>query len=748
MMHFLPLSIRLYLTASLLVLAGCRRDVPAPSPPAVATERPADDAPPAKSASRVFLTQQADGFFEFPFLASNNLDQFIDEVNEREIRKLKLKPHSWSSAPSRLSIEDQLSVLPKIFRGCPHVEAFDLSGWTLRISDLAVAVQSENLQELAISSCIVVDDGSDIAKPGPSSLQKLSLTSCLAGQETRSDDGELNVFWTDSIDDRWSRLLAWTPTIEELHVWGSFRDEGSITGNDWPLATLTNLRTVHLGDYVQDALVERMLTQIPKLESLSLSGEQLTGDGWMPDKLSAIRDLELYGCEGIPPEKLEAVFPSAPQLESFSLRVWRDSLTAAFDFSNSPNLRTLSIAAPNGKTNLNFQGLPAAANLESLTLRGLSPEALSSVHLSQFPKLRSLDLASYGATQHVLAGLPASLESIRLTSFAKANPDIADTDVSFSHLTRLQSFTFESGLLEAELLESLPSNVTSLALHHCDVPNSSIATLLSRLDRLETLSLTWLHGGRGYAGDPGVITGDGWDFACRDRLRTLDLSKCFYLKDELISQISEQLTGLESLKLSEHRNLTGRNWQLDRLPKLKDLDLRELAKLTDNMLQQLPASLESLRVEDCDALTGESWQLDPLGKLTELQIAKCDSLRSLGSELPGSLQTLHAYYCPELLCSDLEYSSFTQLQSFSMTDCYRFDVKRLFADLPRYADSLRTLTLTGCESLKDSNWDMSALNDTLQIVIYNEAEPAYRGGLNKELGEQLQRQLPDCVIVL
>ncbi len=748
MMHFLPLSIRLYLMASLFVLAGCRRDLPAPSPPAVATEHPADAASPAKSAVSVFFTQQPDGFFEFPFLSANNLDQFIAEVNERDIRKLKLKRQSWSSVPSRLSIQDQLSVLPKIFRGCPNVEALNLSDWTLKISDLAVAVQSENLRELTVSSCIVVDDGSEIAKPSPSSLQKLTLIGCLAGQETTSDDGELNVFWADSIDDRWSRLLAWTPTIEELHVRGSFRDEGSITGNDWPLAVLTNLRTVSFGDYIQDALVERMLNQIPTLKSLSLFGEQLTGDGWMPDKLSAIRDLELYGCEGIPPEKLEAIFPSAPQLESFSLRVWRDSLTATFDLSNSKHLRTLSIAAPNGKTHLNFQGLPAAANLESLTLRGLSSEALSSVDLSQFPKLRSLDLSSYGATQHVLAGLPASLESIRLASFAKAKPDITESNASFSHLNRLQSFTFESGLLEAELIESLPSSVTTLALHHCDVPNRSIAMLLPRLDRLETLSLTWLHGGRGYADDPGVITGDGWDFACGDRLRTLDLSKCFYLKDELIQRISQQLTGLESLKLSEHRNLTGRNWQLNRLPKLKELDLRELDKLTDNLFQQLPASLKSLRVEDCDQLTGESWQLDTFGKLTELRIAKCDSLQTLGSKLPSSLEMLHADHCSQLLCADLDYSSFARLQRFSITDCYQFDVKRLFVELPQHADSLRTLTLTGCESLKDSDWDMSALNDTLQIVIYNEAEPAYRGGLNKELGEQLQRQLPNCVIVL
>ena len=37
---------------------------------------------------------------------------------------------------------------------------------------------------------------------------------------------------------------------------------------------------------------------------------------------------------------------------------------------------------------------------------------------------------------------------------------------------------------------------------------------------------------------------------------------------------------------------------------------------------------------------------------------------------------------------------------------------------------------------------------SLQILTYDEADPAYVGGLDKTLGEQLQAQLPDCVIVL
>ncbi len=748
--HLRPSTWLIAPTVSLLiaVAGGCRRELPAPGTQADAIERPTHPTASAKPAAQGFLTKHADGFFEATFLSSQNLDAFVAEVNDRDLRKLTLKPHPQLRRPGRLSVADQLTLLPKIIRACPNIESLRLHQWTLKISDLAVAVQSENLQELAVLSCIVVNEPVDVEISTSSNLRKLTLTSCLGGRRTETSNGELDVAWTKTIDQSWAQLLAWTPKLEELRVRAHFRDQGSIIGTDWPFADLPNLRTVHLGDYTQDALVESLLNELPSLQSLSLSGDQLTGDGWMPNKLSAVRELELYGCEGISPEKLEAIFPSTPLLESFSLRIWRDSLTAHFDFSESYRLQELSIVVPNRNSQLSFQGLSSAANLHSLTLRGVSPEALSSVNLSQFKKLRALDVASYGATQTVLAGLPGSLESIRLASFSKTKPDTANTDVSFAHLTQLTSFTFDGGSLEAELIESLPNQLTSLALHHCDMPNSTVAALLSRLDRLETLCLTWLHGGRGYGDDSEAMTGEGWDFACRDRLRTLDLSKCFYLNDELIHQISEQLKGLESLKLAEQRDLTGRHWQLDRLPKLNDLDLRELPKLGNNLLQHLPASLESLRLEDCEQLTGESWQLDTLGKLAEVRIAKCESLRSLGGRLPDSLKRLDVRFCPQLLCSDLDYSSFAQLQHLSLTDCYQFDVKRLFQELPLHADSLRTLTLTGCESLQDADWDMSALNDTLQIVIYNEAEPAYRGGLKQELGEQLQKQLPDCVIVL
>ncbi|PAY17588.1 hypothetical protein CKO51_20385 [Rhodopirellula sp. SM50] len=737
-----------FLAASLLFIVGCHRDTKVPSPQATAAEQRPPDKETVEPASRVLLSPLEDGFFGCPMLSSNKLEAFIAEVNECDVRKLNLKPYSGSGVTGKLSISDQLSVLPKILRSCPQLEALALNGWTLRLSDLAVATQCENLQELSVISCIVVDGPVEELNAAPSNLRKLRLTNCLGGRENATNAGEINVGWVETIDEQWAQLLAWTPNLEELSVSGSFRKEGSLTGNDWPLGSLVNLRSVSLQDYLQDSLVDRLLSEVPNLESLSLYGDQLTGEAWLPNKLSAIRHLELYRCEGIAMERLDDIFHSAPQLESFRLSGWHEPFDLNFDLSQANNLRELSITGPREKTQLSLEELPSLRKLESLTLRGLPSNALDGIDLSHLSNLRSLDLSSFGATQKVLTKLPASVESLQLSGFSKSNPDAAKPEANFSHLKALKFFSFSSGSLEDKLFESLPAGIESLSFHHCTVSNSTIATLLSRLDRLVTLSLTWVNGGRGYESDPGVVTGEGWDFACGDRLRTLDLSKCFYLKDELISQIAAQLTGLESLKLAEQRHLTGRNWQLDRLPKLRSLDLRELANLNDRSINQLPVSLESLRIEKCENLTGEPWQLDRLSMLNELRLADCDSLRSLGDRLPESLVTLNVSHCPKLHCSSLDYSSLAQLQHFSMTDCYQFDVKRLFTELPQYASALRTLALTGCESLKDADWDMSPLNETLQILTYDEADPAYVGGLDKALGDQLRAQLPDCEIVL
>ncbi|QDV83667.1 hypothetical protein [Planctomycetes bacterium TBK1r] len=609
------------LAASLLFVVGCQRDTKVLSPHATAAGQRPPDKETAQPTTRALLTPLEDGFFGCPMLSSSKLEAFIAEVNERDVRKLKLKPYSGSAVTGKLSISDQLSVLPKILRGCPQIEALTLNSWTLRLSDLAVATQSENLQELSVISCIVVDGPVEEVNAASSNLRKLSVTSCLGGRENVTDAGEINVGWVETIDEQWAQLLAWTPNLEELSVTGSFRKEGSLAGKDWPLGSLAKLRSVSLGDYLHDPLVDRILSDVPKLESLSLYGDQFTGEAWLPNKLSAIRQLELYSCEGIAMERFDGIFQSAPQLESFRLSGWYEPFDLNFDLSQANNLRELSIIGPREKTHLSLKELPLLRKLESLSLRGLPPNALDGIDLSHLSNLRSLDLSSFGATENVLTELPPSLKSLQLSGFSKSKSDTANSEATFSHLKALESFSFSSGSLEEALFESLPDSIESLSFHHCTVSNSTLATLLSRLDRLETLSLTWVNGGRGYESDPGVVTGDGWDFACGDRLRTLDLSKCFYLKDELISQVATQLTGLESLKLAEQRNLTGTDWRLDRLPTLRSLDLRKLPNLTNGTVNQLPVSIELLRMEKCENLSGGRWQLDRLSKLVELRLA-------------------------------------------------------------------------------------------------------------------------------
>ena len=136
----------------MLFVVGCQRDTNVPSLQATAVEHEINDEGSAQPTTRVLLAPQADGFFDCPMLSLNNVEPFIAEINERDIRKLKLKPHDWPGNTGRRSVKDQLSALPKILRGCPKIEALTLVSWTLRLSDLAIAVQSENLQELSVTS--------------------------------------------------------------------------------------------------------------------------------------------------------------------------------------------------------------------------------------------------------------------------------------------------------------------------------------------------------------------------------------------------------------------------------------------------------------------------------------------------------------------------------------------------------------------------------------------------------------------
>ena len=85
-----------FLAASLLFVVGCQRDTNVPSLQATAVEQGTNDKGSAQPTTRVLLAPQADGFFDCPMLSLNNLETFIAEVNERDIRKLKLKPYSWS----------------------------------------------------------------------------------------------------------------------------------------------------------------------------------------------------------------------------------------------------------------------------------------------------------------------------------------------------------------------------------------------------------------------------------------------------------------------------------------------------------------------------------------------------------------------------------------------------------------------------------------------------------------------------
>lgn len=94
-----------------------------------------------------------------------------------------------------------------------------------------------------------------------------------------------------------TQLLSSMPLLDELAVTDSHYGDPSLTGDDWPWETLTQLRRFSRRLEANNALVLNVVNNVPNLREISLPhSDDITGDGWMPpsDKLE---HLDLYWCE-------------------------------------------------------------------------------------------------------------------------------------------------------------------------------------------------------------------------------------------------------------------------------------------------------------------------------------------------------------------------------------------------------------------------------------------------------------------
>ncbi|XP_057498824.1 putative disease resistance protein At3g14460 [Actinidia eriantha] len=115
-----------------------------------------------------------------------------------------------------------------------------------------------------------------------------------------------------------------------------------------------------------------------------------------------------------------------------------------------------------------------------------------------------------------------------------------------------------------------------------------------------------------------------------------------------------------------------REWGLQRLPSLRDFELRDVEDVGDSFPEEslLPSTLTTLSIENLSnlkSLNKRGFQL--LYSLKSLCILRCPQLRSLPEEwLPASLELLRIWHCPQLQALPEEGLP-ASLETLCISDC-------------------------------------------------------------------------------
>lgn len=629
-----------------------------------------------------------------PFVTEELHDDFVsvsritpDNVDALilEVQRRKIRRLELVDPERRSSREQDRDLLRKICSGCPKLEALSVNSLNLSLADLSLILASlPDIRDLRLHSCRF-----DTA-PGDDAPARLNTLNC-----------ELTclhaMYCTGLNDDVVADFLKATPKLEELRVADLSTQQLVYSGRGWPLSSMQHLKRFSVYTDGDDQLVVQILKNVPSLTALSIRYcRNMAGADWIVKNPQSLSELDLAGCTAFTEENLSALLKQLPSLRSLNLWGCKKVTGESLNANRLAGLTTLYLSGTQLAPKFVANTLDAANHLEFLSLHSIFPSG--------------------------------------------------DTPYSFAHLNELKTLHVDAVAVPQDFAATLSSSIENLSIEHCSVTNSSLATMLQRLHNLRTLKLIWLSGPSGSERDAEAVTGAGWDFSNQSQLRELNLRQSRYIEDSVVVKIAEQLPGIKTLVLGQNGRLTGTNWKLERLSALENLTLSQLSKLKNGAMLALPKSLTQLQIEKCPLFTGKSWRLAALRKLQFLKVSRCESLTSLGQDLPLSLQQLTAFECRKLKCGDLDYAGLRYCRTISFQDCYEFDVDHMFARLPKHCRKLQSLNLNGCPDLASTGWDMSPLRPTLARLTYQEAEPAYVGGISQENATILKNQLPECDI--
>ncbi|MCR9208029.1 MAG: hypothetical protein NXI28_07355 [bacterium] len=734
---------------SLFAFLGCQ-------PPAVKED--ADEKTMANSAPAAYIFDFRDGHAKCPQLSLGNVDRVFDELHAQGVKRFEIFDFHQAMVP----FQQEPDVIARVVERIGDLESLRLINVAIRKEDVLRLVSPESrLKSLSLSSCTIID------RPGAANRAVDPSNDVIESRliEFEFFNGRLVVasgeeeWWLirriGTPDSLIAECLRRSPNLQsftfgDLSLLGR-RDIEQATGDQWPWKRMTKLSQVTFRLQYPDQMVRRAVQELANLKSLTLAPyyDRPFGKDWIVAELDRLNRLEIWYAENIAGEDLQSVVDQATNLQM--LIVHGGEMPASerpLHLNDLTGLRELKLAYRIMGEEVDLESLRSLTQLESLHLSGLSAEALLPIEFEEFDELKQLSLKGRSVDFSRLSRLPDSLQSLTLQTGYGSRGDAEDHEHqphSLGHLRELTELSITGGDVAPGLIETLPRSLQSITLSSCDFSNDEMGRAFENLEQLSSLELISCH--IGYSGGAyEKITGAGWRFASGDQLKRLKLDRCQEIEDEFIASICQQLTGLREFEVTDHAQLTGADWEFGKLEQLESLTLGELPLLGDRVFHALPASLQRLDVHKCVRLTGDGWDLRRCAEMQKLAIQDCDALLSLGAGLPSSLAHLAVRHCNEYTAKNLDVASLGRVQALSLTESYAVDVDDLFRRLPPCADSLRALHLTGCDSVTTTDWDLTPLADTLELMMYEEAEPAYRGGLTPEMAEVVQRQLPDCVV--
>jgi F-box/leucine-rich repeat protein 7 len=179
------------------------------------------------------------------------------------------------------------------------------------------------------------------------------------------------------------------------------------------------------------------------------------------------------------------------------------------------------------------------------------------------------------------------------------------------------------------------------------------------------------------------------------RVRTLNLSQCFYITDDGFSHLVEQTPNLETLDLNSCWLLTDKSLSLvsAMCPNLTKLDLSNCRKISDAGIFRLCDEKQTRQFKGITALS-----LSYCKKLSDM------TMSHLAEFCADTLESLNLQRCTRI--SDQGFArwaqtKFPKLTSLILTDC-SFLTDQAIANLVAAAPNLEQLSLSFCCALSDS----------------------------------------------